>query len=212
MHKCNNGVRSGIWNFAIFLGKKPHFRPNHYTDFMLLIGLGNPGKEYEHTRHNVGFLVVDEFAKRHELSLRFKRAIEAELAESEIDGVSVILCKPQTLMNVSGRAIMKLMKKRPIDPKDVLVMYDDADLPFGTVRMKLGGSAAGHRGMQSILEQFASGTNIARVRIGIGRPDYPDVPLDEFVLQRWKREEEKTLPKIIDEAIFYIEKVIKLSV
>jgi PTH1 family peptidyl-tRNA hydrolase len=172
---------------------------------MLLIGLGNPGKEYEHTRHNVGFLVIDELAKRYELSLRFKRAMEAELAEGERDGVSVILYKPQTFMNVSGRAIMKLMKKRPMDPKDVLVVYDDADLPFGTVRMKPSGSAAGHRGMQSVLEQFPSGTNLARVRIGIGRPGHGDEPLDEFVLKRWTSKEEKELPAILDRAIELME-------
>ncbi len=172
---------------------------------LLLIGLGNPGSEYERTRHNVGFLVIDELVKRQQMSLRFKRAMEAELAEGELAGKPVMLCKPQTFMNVSGRAMQKLMKKHPMGPENILVIYDDADLPFGSVRMKLGGSAAGHRGMQSILDQFPTSTSIARVRIGIGRPDHPDVPLDEFVLERWTQKEEKELPVIIKTAIDLIE-------
>lgn len=172
---------------------------------LLFIGLGNPGTQYEQTRHNVGFLVMDELSKRYGMQLRFKRALEAELAEGEIAGKPVMLCKPQTFMNVSGRAVQKLMKKRPIGAEEMLVIYDDADLPFGSVRMKTGGSAAGHRGMQSILEQFPSGTSIARVRIGIGRPDHPDMPLDEYVLERWSTKEKKELPKMIESAIALIE-------
>lgn len=172
---------------------------------LLILGLGNPGTQYSHTRHNVGFLVIDELAKRHGMSLRLKRAAEAEMAEGEIIGKKVILCKPQTFMNVSGRAMQKLIKKNPIRPEEIVVVYDDADLPFGSVRTKPGGSAAGHRGMQSILDQFPSGMNIARVRVGIGRPDHPDMPLDEFVLQHWTPKEEKELPAMIDQAIALLE-------
>ncbi len=178
---------------------------------LLLIGLGNPGKEYEHTRHNVGFLVVNELAKRHGLEWRLKKSLESECAEGVMQEKNVVICKPQTFMNVSGRALQKFMKKHSVRTQDILVVYDDADLPFGSVRMKPGGSAAGHRGMQSILEQFPSGTSIARVRIGIGRPDHPDVSLDEFVLQRWTAKEEKELPKVIEAAICYIEEVARLS-
>lgn len=172
---------------------------------LLLIGLGNPGAEYAHTRHNVGFLVMDELAKRYGMTLRFKRALEVELAEGDIAGKPVLLCKPQTFMNVSGRAVQKLMKKNAVGVAEILVVYDDADLPFGSVRMKTGGSAAGHRGMQSILDQFPSGTSIARVRVGIGRPDHPDMPLEEFVLQRWTQKEEKELPGLMGKAIELIE-------
>lgn len=172
---------------------------------LLLIGLGNPGAEYEHTRHSVGFLVINELAKRQKIDLRFKRALEAEIAEGAILEKRVILCKPQTFMNVSGRAMQKIRKKYPVNAENILVIYDDADLPFGSVRMKTGGSAAGHRGMQSILDQFPSGTSIARVRVGIGRPDHPDVPLEEFVLQRWTQKEEKELPSLIGKSLELVE-------
>lgn len=167
----------------------------------LIVGLGNPGSTYTHTRHNVGFLVIDELAKRFGVELRLKRALEVEIGEGEINGERVSLCKPQTFMNVSGRAVEKVMKKYPIDAEKLLVVYDDADLPFGDVRMKSGGSSAGHRGMQSILDIFPAGTNIARARVGIGRPDHPDMALEDYVLQQWTEKEWGIIPSVLDEAI-----------
>lgn len=167
----------------------------------LIVGLGNPGSTYARTRHNVGFLVIDELAKRYGVELRLKRALEAEMGEAEIEGERVLLCKPQTFMNVSGRAVEKVMKKYPVSIENLLVVYDDADLPFGDVRVKSGGSSAGHRGMQSILETFPPGANIARVRVGIGRPDHPDVALEDYVLQKWTEKEWEMIPGVLDEAI-----------
>jgi len=167
----------------------------------VLIGLGNPGTPYKHTRHNMGFLVLDALAKQWQLSFRNKTSLQAEIAEHLFEGEKIILCKPQTFMNVSGKSVQALLHQSPLRPEDLLVVYDDADLPFGTLRYKESGSSAGHNGMQSILELFPNGTAIARLRIGIGRPAFPDVPLDEWVLKRWSPEEEQQLSTILDAAV-----------
>lgn len=170
----------------------------------LIVGLGNPGSEYEKTRHNAGFLVVDALATQFHLSFRSKRAINAELAEGEINGKRVLLCKPQTFMNSSGRSVQAIMNKYPVHVEDIIVVYDDADLPFGEVRYKGGGGSAGQKGMASILELFPAGTNLARVRFGIGRPSHTDIPLDEFVLQAWNASEKEVLDQHIQEAISHV--------
>jgi len=174
---------------------------------IFFIGLGNPGTQYTNTRHNIGFLVVDELSKRLEISLRPKQTLEAEIAEGEVNEKKVTLCKPQTFMNTSGRSVQKIIKKYSAKPENLLVIYDDADLAFGDVRMKPGGSSAGHKGMQSIIDLFPSGINIARVRVGIGRPS-PDVPLDEFVLQKWTPAEKKQLPDVVGKAIDIVENLL----
>ena len=170
----------------------------------LIVGLGNPGSEYERTRHNAGFLVVDALAKQFNFSFRSKRAVNAELAEGEINEKRVLLCKPQTFMNASGRSVQAIMNKYPVHAEDLIVVYDDADLPFGEVRYKGGGGSAGQKGMASILELFPAGTNIARIRFGIGRPSHTDIPLDEFVLHAWNTSEKEQLEKHIQEAISHI--------
>lgn len=170
-----------------------------------IIGLGNPGKEYEKTRHNVGFLVVDTLAKKLGVAFRSKRAIQADVAEAVMDDKRVLLVKPQTFMNVSGKSIAGILAKYPVKSEELLVVYDDADLPFGDVRFKSSGSSAGHRGMESTLNQFPKSTPIARLRIGIGRPENRDVPLDAFVLQSWSTKQTTELPAIIESAIKKIE-------
>lgn len=163
----------------------------------LIVGLGNPGKKYERTRHNVGFLVVEELARQLNTSFKHKTALEAEIAEVD----QLALMKPQTFMNVSGRAVKSFLTKHKCNVSDVLVIYDDADIPFGGVKFREGGSSAGHNGMQSIMDQFPKGTSIARIRVGIGRPTHLDTPLDVFVLQKWTNEEEKKLPEVLEQTI-----------
>lgn len=170
-----------------------------------IIGLGNPGKEYEKTRHNVGFLVVDALAKKLGIAFRPKRAIQSEVAEGVMDDKRILIVKPQTFMNVSGKSVAGILAKYPVKDAELLVVYDDADLPFGDLRFKSSGSSAGHRGMESILNQFPKSTPIARLRIGIGRPENKDVPLDQFVLQSWSAKETAELPTIIELAIKKIE-------
>jgi peptidyl-tRNA hydrolase, PTH1 family len=171
-----------------------------------IIGLGNPGENYKQTRHNVGFLVVDELAKRAHETFTEKKSLEAKITEITLKGERILLVKPQTFMNVSGRSLTSVLSKYPITPEEVLVIYDDADLSFTDIRFKTGGSSAGHNGMQSILDIFSKGTTIARIRIGIGRPTHPNIPLNAFVLQSWTEEELQKLPNLLNKTIQIIER------
>ena len=165
----------------------------------LIVGLGNPGEKYQHHRHNVGFQVLAELARRHQLTFSGKRA-QARIAEGHIAGQRVVLARPQTFMNESGRAVAPLVQWYKIDPQtDVLVIFDDLDLPFATVRMRAKGSAGGQRGMQSIIQQLGT-QNIARVRCGIGRPP-PGWEVPNFVLSPWNAAEREVVPAIYDRAI-----------
>jgi PTH1 family peptidyl-tRNA hydrolase len=161
----------------------------------LIVGLGNPGTEYENTRHNAGFLAVDEIAKRLGVSFSEKKALKGDVAEAPEP--KVVLMKPDTFMNLSGEAVAAAMKKWGVSPENVLVIHDEADLAFGDVRMKTGGGTAGHNGLKSIVEHLPAGTEFDRVRVGIGRGDNPNVPLDAFVLAKWTKEEDAMLPGII---------------
>jgi len=161
----------------------------------LIVGLGNPGEEYKLTRHNMGFLVADELAKQFGISFKLSKTLNAEIAKSE----TAILCKPQTFMNASGEAVKAATRKFNIPPEKILVVSDDADLLFGEIRVRESGSSGGHNGLQSIMDQFP-GANIPRVRIGIGRSDNPNIPLDAWVLSKWTPDETQKLPDIISKA------------
>jgi len=162
----------------------------------VIVGLGNPGKKYDQTRHNVGFLVLDYLAKERGASFQKKTSFEAEIAITE----EIALLKPQTYMNASGRSLKAFLSKNKVPLENILIIYDDADIPFGDIRQKESGSSAGHNGMKSILEQFPKGTNIKRIRFGIGRPPHPDIPLDAFVLQSWSKDEQALLPELLVKA------------
>jgi len=133
----------------------------------LVIGLGNPGGEYARTRHNVGWMCLDELERRGKFS-RERREDSARVREGTIDGYDVMLARPQTYMNLSGRAALKLTSKHGVTPRDVIVVHDEADFPLGRVKIKLGGSAAGHRGVQSLIDSWHTDA-FPRIRIGIGR-------------------------------------------
>ncbi|NQV90515.1 aminoacyl-tRNA hydrolase [Candidatus Uhrbacteria bacterium] len=163
---------------------------------IVLLGLGNPGSEYERTRHNVGFLVLEHLAHAQESSFTSKRSLEAEITEIEWEKERILLAKPQTFMNASGRTLSAILSKYPVTPEQVCVIYDDADLPFGDVRLRISGGSAGHRGMESLLASLPKGTSLTRIRVGIGRPPHADIPLDAFVLGRWTQAEEAQLPDI----------------
>jgi peptidyl-tRNA hydrolase, PTH1 family len=138
---------------------------------LLAAGLGNPGREYERTRHNVGWLVADELARRHGGSFRGK--FSGQLAETRLDGLRVALLKPETYMNESGRSIGAACRFFKAEPADVLVVHDDVDLEPGRLQARLGGGLAGHNGLRSIAQ--ALGTNdFLRLRIGVGRPGRGD--------------------------------------
>jgi PTH1 family peptidyl-tRNA hydrolase len=138
---------------------------------LLIAGLGNPGREYERTRHNAGWMVVDELARRQGGSFRGK--FSGQLAETRLDDLRLALLKPETYMNVSGQSIGGARKFFKVDPADVLVVHDDVDLEPGRLQAKFGGGLAGHNGLRSIAQ--ALGTNdFLRLRIGVGRPGRGD--------------------------------------
>jgi PTH1 family peptidyl-tRNA hydrolase len=133
----------------------------------LVVGLGNPGREYEGTRHNVGFMVVDALARRHRAP-SFSSKFKAEVAQVSVRGESALLLKPQTFMNLSGQAVQPAMAFYKIPLEHILVVHDDLDLELGQIKLKRGGSPGGHNGLKSIDSQI--GPNYLRVRAGIGHP------------------------------------------
>ena len=137
----------------------------------LVVGLGNPGKEYAGTRHNVGFAVMDRLAEKLDCSFRRKWRFSAEVAEAAAgDAGKVVLAKPRTYMNRSGGAVGALLKWSKIDPAQLLVVVDDADLPLGQIRLRASGGSGGHNGLRSIIEALGGNEGFARLRVGIGRP------------------------------------------
>ena len=167
----------------------------------LVVGLGNPGREYARSRHNVGFMAVDDLARR--FSLRFgHRWSQAHVALGRIDAVEVALAKPQTYMNLSGESVRGLLRRLRLGPGDLLVVYDDLDLPFGRLRLRERGSSGGHRGVQSIADRLGTDA-FARLRIGIGRPE-PWEAVD-YVLAEFSAEERQQLRDVLDRAATAIE-------
>lgn len=134
----------------------------------LIVGLGNPGREYQHNRHNIGFQIADHLAQRHGLAFSRKQN-NAQIAIGTIDGRPVVLAKPQSYMNLSGIPIAGLLRFYRVDLAHLLVIFDDIDLPIGTIRLKPSGSSGGQNGMKSIIERLGS-QEFARLRAGIGRP------------------------------------------
>ncbi len=160
----------------------------------LIVGLGNPGEQYLRNRHNVGFQCVSYLADRHGLHFNEKQH-KARLASGVIRGQRVVLAKPFTFMNDSGQAVAALVRWYKLDPaSELLVLYDDLDLPFGTVRLRANGSAGGQNGMKSIIQHLGS-QEFPRLRVGIGRPADAREPKD-YVLGNWSREQADKLPEL----------------
>jgi PTH1 family peptidyl-tRNA hydrolase len=147
---------------------------------LLVVGLGNPGRQYAGNRHNVGWMVVDELARRHGGSWRGK--FSGQLAEIRIDGHRVALLKPETYMNESGRAVRGAANFFKVDPDAILVVHDEGDFDLGRLQARLGGGLAGHNGLRSIAQQLGT-PEFLRLRIGVGRPERGDPrPLADYVL------------------------------
>lgn len=151
----------------------------------LIVGLGNPGSEYVHTRHNIGFDIVDELVKKHAGNFRSDRL--ADVAEIRYKGRQLICIKPTTYMNLSGKAVKYWRDKEHIDLENILVILDELALPLDRIRLRGSGSDGGHNGLRSIQEQLAS-TAYPRLRFGIGN-NYPKGLQAEYVLARWSKEE-----------------------
>ena len=162
----------------------------------LIIGLGNPGEKYSKTRHNIGFLILDKIAEKKEIVFRLEPHFESRFAEMGDLQNRIKLVKPQKFMNNSGRAVAKVKNYWKVDSEDIWVIQDDVDLPFGTIRINLGGSSAGHKGIQSIIGNI--GEEFWRIRIGIGGDE--KIPTEEWVLMNFSKAEKEKLAKIIDEA------------
>ncbi|GEQ06959.1 aminoacyl-tRNA hydrolase [Staphylococcus gallinarum] len=173
-----------------------------------IVGLGNIGKRFELTRHNIGFEVIDYLLERNQFTLdkqKFKGAYTIE----RIAGEKVMFIEPLTLMNLSGEAVGPLMKYYDIDIDDLLVLYDDLDLPQGEIRLRQKGSAGGHNGMKSIIQ--ALGTDqFKRIRIGVDRPSN-GMAIVDYVLQRFSDQEMKTMNKVIEHSARAVEAFIETS-
>jgi peptidyl-tRNA hydrolase, PTH1 family len=162
-----------------------------------IVGLGNPGKKYQHTRHNVGFQVIDRLARQNHIAVS-KKHCNALIGEWSSNGEKIILAKPQTFMNRSGAAVKAMLREYRGGSEDMTVVYDDLDLPFGRIRIRTQGSAGGHRGMVSIMENLA-GAPFCRIRIGVGRP--PDgMDAADYVLEAFDAGEVGALDEILDRA------------
>jgi len=164
----------------------------------LIVGLGNPGRIYTESRHNIGFSVIKALSKIYKVPLKKDNAFSLS-GKGRIEGESLILALPLTFMNLSGIAVSALIKKHKIDLKDLLVVCDDLDLGFGVIKIRPGGSSGGHRGLGSIIESLGS-QEFSRLRIGISRPLQALTDAASFVLSPFTKKEKKEIKEIIETA------------
>lgn len=169
-----------------------------------VVGLGNPGPKYATTRHNIGFLVLDELARRHGLSWQSK--FKGRWTKWLAPGGDAMLLQPQTFMNLSGQSVQPMSAFFRIAPAEILVVHDELDLPFGELRVKVGGGHAGHNGLRSIGQQFGGDKSFARLRVGIGRPKKGDVA--GYVLANFSPEEQGWVGHLVDAAADAVERIL----
>ncbi|CAM5731676.1 aminoacyl-tRNA hydrolase [Mycolicibacterium aubagnense] len=165
---------------------------------LLVVGLGNPGPRYEATRHNVGFLVADILADRIGSGFKVHKKSGADVTTGRLGGRSVVLAKPRTYMNESGRHVGPLAKFYSVAPADVVVIHDELDIDFGRIRLKFGGGEGGHNGLRSIASALGT-KDFQRVRIGVGRPPGRQDPA-AFVLENFNSKERPELGTILEQA------------
>ena len=158
----------------------------------LIVGLGNPEPEYSYTRHNMGFDTINQISEKYNIKVE-KKGFDSLYGTGMIENEKVILCKPQTFMNLSGTSVREIVNYFKIDISDIIVVYDDMALPVGSIRLRPGGSSGGHKGMQNIIDEL-NNSDIKRIRIGIGEPTYDTI---DYVLSKPSKEERV----LIDEAI-----------
>lgn len=168
------------------------------------LGLGNPGRQYEMTRHNIGFMALDRFADKHGIKISQSKC-KGLLGEGMVAGEKVVLLKPQTYMNLSGESMRAFMDFYKASPDDLIVVYDDLDTPYGHIRLRYQGSAGGHNGIKSIIQHLGSQT-FNRIRLGISRPA-PGRDIADYVLSPFSKEEFQSMPQVLDktcEAMEYV--------
>lgn len=169
---------------------------------VMVVGLGNPGKEYETTRHNAGFLAVDEFALKNDASWLTKKDLKAQITQLTLADKRVILVKPQTFMNNSGEAVQAVQHFYKVTPSDILVVHDELDMLWGQLRTRMGGGSAGHNGLKSIIQHL--GEDFGRVRIGIRNEHAGEGDNADFVLAQFNKDEKAQLPAMTREVVSVI--------
>ena len=175
----------------------------------LIVGLGNPGREYEATRHNVGFMVVDYLAEKWTATIG-KTQLKALVGEGKFNNEKIILAKPITYMNLSGEAVGALLRWHKLGPEDLIVVYDDLDLQPGKLRVRAQGSAGGHNGIKSIIQHLGTDT-FPRLKVGIGRP-HPGQDTADYVLNRFASGERELMVQTIARAVEAVEVIITQGV
>jgi len=163
----------------------------------LVVGLGNPGLKYKNSRHNAGFMILERFSDLHDISIN-QSLFDSEMGRGKIAGETVILAKPQTFMNLSGVSVGRLADYFRIAAGDLIVLHDDMDLPFQTIRLKSGGGHGGHKGLLSLMEQMGN-SDFGRIRFGIGKPPRKSM-VEGYVLEHFTSEETESLFEATDKA------------
>ncbi|MEZ4754557.1 MAG: aminoacyl-tRNA hydrolase [Bdellovibrionota bacterium] len=183
-------------------------------DLWLIAGLGNPGAKYEDTRHNFGFLVLDELFSRSNSVTgtssfgAWKEQKGAQVCKVQLCGKSLILVKPYTFMNLSGEPLRAIMDFYKVSKERLLIVHDEVDLPFEVVRLKSGGGDGGHNGLKSVFNQ-CGGRDFLRLRMGVGRPENPNFDTSDWVLSSFSQEEKSLLPEIIGFSVDAIEQLLE---
>lgn len=165
----------------------------------LIVGLGNPGLEYMSTRHNAGFMVVDSIAQKLDAAFKNARSLSADITKVEYRKVEIVLAKPVTYMNLSGRAVQAILHWYKIPISDLLVVHDDVSLPLGRIRMQSGGGAGGQHGVESIIEMLGGRTDFDRIKFGVG-PDPGGDRRADYVLSRFPEPDKALLEKVIEQS------------
>lgn len=178
-------------------------------DLFVVVGLGNPGKKYENTRHNVGFDAVDQLSRKHNIAIK-KIKHKAFIGDGTIADCRVLLVKPQTFMNLSGESVREIIEWYKVPIKNIIIIYDDIDLPVGKIRIRPKGSSGTHNGMKSVIYQIQS-DEFPRIRIGVDRPPQ-GWDLANFVLSKFSSEERKIVEESIESAVGAVETILKASV
>lgn len=179
------------------------------ADTALIVGLGNPGPQYETTRHNVGFMVADVLAGRIGAQFSSHKKSNSDIVQARLGDRSVIVAKPRTFMNLSGQPVASLARFFSVDPANIVIVHDELDIDFGTIRLKLGGGEGGHNGLRSTTQHLGT-KDYLRVRVGVGRPPGRMDPAS-YVLKPFSSSERKDLGVIVEEAADAAELVLRVG-
>ena len=164
----------------------------------IIVGLGNPGKEYEKTKHNLGFLFLEYLENKYNFEIK-KKAYDSLICETKYKDKKVVFVKPQTYMNLSGNAVQKVKNFYKVDSKDIIVIFDDIDIPFETIKYKTTGSGGTHNGVKNIV-QCLNSKDFSRIKIGLGGLKHENQDLKDFVLQKFSKEQLEKLQRVFEKA------------